>query len=112
MNLIYGIVINIFAHILSFFQLQGQFKIPFLKQNTWLVILLGIPISYLFVYSVKFLVDAHNGEIWPSRLIGFSIGTVIFTGLSFFVFQEAINTKTTICLILAVAILMIQIIWK
>jgi hypothetical protein len=111
-KLFYGIVIGILAHILSFCQLQGQFKIPFLKDNVWAVVALGIPISYLFVYSVKYMVSYYDGEIWPSRLIGFSIGTIIFTVLSHFVFNEVINFKTAICLILSVLILAIQLFWK
>lgn len=112
MTLLYGIFLSILAHIFSFFQLQGQFKIPYLKENTWAVVLLGIPISYLFVTSVKYMVISYNGEMWPSRLIGFSIGTIIFTTLSYFVFHESINAKTTFCLLLSVIILLIQIFWK
>jgi hypothetical protein len=111
-KLFYGLLIGIVAHILSFCQLQGQFKIPFLKENTWAVVLLGVPISYLFVYSVKFMVAAYDGQIWPSRLIGFSTGTIIFTVLSYFVFNEIINTKTLICLLLSVMILLIQFFWR
>jgi multidrug transporter EmrE-like cation transporter len=112
MQLFHGMLVGILAHVLSFFQLQGQFKIQFLKENTWAVVLMGVPISYLFVYSVKYMVAAYDGEIWPSRLIGFSTGTVIFTVLSYFVFNETISTKTLICLSLAVAILLIQIFWR
>jgi hypothetical protein len=111
-KLFYGIFISIFAHVLSFCQLQGQFKIPFLKENVWAVVALGVPISFLFVYSVKYMVAHYDGEIWPSRLIGFSIGTIIFTVLSYFVFNEAINIKTTVCLLLSVLILAIQLFWK
>jgi hypothetical protein len=111
-KLFYGILIGICAHILSFCQLQGQFKIPFLKENVWAVVALGIPISFLFVYSVKFMVAHYDGEIWPSRLIGFSIGTIIFTVLSHFFFGEVINLKTGICIALSASILLIQLFWK
>lgn len=112
MNLLYGILISIAAHILSFFQLQGQFKIPFLKNNIWAVVLLGIPISYLFIYSVRYLVEYYDGQIWPSRIIGFSTGTIVFIILSYFTFNEAITVKTAICVALSVLILVIQLFWK
>lgn len=112
MKLFYGILIGICAHILSFCQLQGQFKIQFLKDNVWAVVVLGIPISFLFVYSVRYMVSYYDGEIWPSRLIGFSIGTIIFTVLSHFVFGETINLKTGICILLSASILAIQLFWK
>lgn len=112
MKLFYGILIGVLAHIFSFFQLQGQFKVSFLKENIWAVVALGIPISYLFVYSVRFMVSAYDGQIWPSRLIGFSIGTIIFTLLSTFIFNEPLNSKTFICIILSISILLIQIFWK
>lgn len=112
MTLVYGMAIAIIAHILSFFQLQGQFKISYLKNNAWAVVLLGVPVSYLFVYSVKFMVGAYNGELWPSRLIGFSVGTIVFTVLSYFMFDEAITSKTLICLGLCVIILLIQLFWR
>lgn len=112
MSLAYGIALSIVAHILSFFQLQGQFKIPYLKDNAWAVVLLGVPISYLFVYSVKHMVGAYDGQIWPSRLIGFSVGTIVFTFLSYFVFNEELTSKSLICLSLCIIILLIQIFWK
>lgn len=112
MTLFYGILIGIIAHILSFFQLQGQFKIPFLKENPFAVVLLGIPVSYLFVVSVKYMVGYYDGQLWPSRLIGFSIGTIVFTFLSYFLFNESLTLKTLICLLLCVIILAIQLFWK
>ena len=112
MNLIYGILVGIIAQVIAFYQLQGRFKYDFLRDNQWFAVLLGIPISYLFMTSVTFMVEHFEGQLWPSRLIGFAIGTAIYTFMSILWFNEPITTKTTICLILSFIILLIQLFWK
>jgi hypothetical protein len=111
-NLLIGIVFGFFAQVLTFFQLQGQLKFDWFKDHYWLTVLMGIPISMLFMYSVKNMILAFNGEMWPSRLIGFSIGAIVFTLLSWSVFNEPLTTKTYVCLFLSFMILIIQLFWK
>jgi len=111
-NLIKGIICGVIANIITFFQLQGSLKIPILKQNQNFVILLGIPISYLFMISVKYMVAAYDGQLWPSRLIGFGVGVIIFTTLSTLLFKEPITLKTAACLLLGLAIILLQLFWK
>jgi hypothetical protein len=111
-KLLIGIVFGIIAQTLTFFQLQGQMKYNWFKNNYWLVVLMGIPVSMLFMYSVKNLILAYNGEMWPSRLIGFSIGAIVFTYFSWSLFGEPLTTKTIICLVLALSILMVQLFMK
>lgn len=111
-NLLVGVMVGFFAQILTFFQLQGQLKYSWIKDNYWLTVLAGIPISMLFMYSVKNMITAFNGEMWPSRLIGFSIGAIVFTLLSWKVFEEPLTTKTYVCLFLSFLILVIQLFWK
>jgi multidrug transporter EmrE-like cation transporter len=77
-----------------------------------MTVMMGIPISMLFMYSVKNMIIAYNGQMWPSRLIGFSIGAVVFTWLSWLIFKEPLTLKTIVCLILAIGILIIQLFWK
>ena len=112
MNLILGIIYGIIAQILTFAQLQGQFKYSFMKDNYFLTSLMGIPISLLFIKSVSFFVEHFDGEKWPSRLIGFSVGAVVFTIMSWIWFREPFTLKTLVCLGLAFCIMMIQIFWK
>ncbi len=73
---------------------------------------MAVPISWLFIKSVENFVEYFGGEIWPSRLIGFGIGIIVFGFMSYILFKEPITTKTLICLLLAVGILSIQILWK
>jgi hypothetical protein len=111
-NLIIGIVFGFLAQSLTFFQLQGSLKFEWFKNNYWITVLMGIPISMLFMYSVKNMVIAFGGQLWPSRLIGFSIGAMVFTCLSWLIFNEPLTTKTYVCLALALGILLIQLFWK
>lgn len=112
MHILKGILFGIAAQVLTFLQLQGQMKIEWFKNNTFLVACMGIPISLLFMYSVKNMVIAYDGAIWPSRLIGFGIGVVVFTIMSHYLFKEPLNLKTLVCLGLGVCIILIQIFWK
>jgi multidrug transporter EmrE-like cation transporter len=58
------------------------------------------------------MVIAFEGQMWPSRLIGFSIGAIVFTLLSWVIFKEPLTLKTGVCLVLAAGILLIQLLWK
>ena len=107
-----GILFGFLAQILTFFQLQGPLKFEWLKNHYWLTVLMGIPISMLFMYSVKNMVMAFDGQLWPSRLIGFSIGAIVFTWLSWIIFNEPMTPKTYVCLALSLMILLIQLFWK
>lgn len=110
--LLVGVLFGFLAQIGTFFQLQGQLKYDWFKENYWLTVFLGIPISMLFMYSVKNIIIAFDGQMWPSRLIGFSIGAIVFTWLSWAIFKEPLSIKTIVCLTLALGILIIQLFWK
>jgi multidrug transporter EmrE-like cation transporter len=112
MHLLKGFIYGLIAQIITFLQLQGQLKYDWLKNNIWFTLLMGLPISYCFMTSVKNLVEAFDGEIWPSRLIGFGIGVVVFTVMSYFMFKEPLTPKTLVCLGLGTLIVLIQILWK
>jgi membrane-associated HD superfamily phosphohydrolase len=112
MKLLFGILLGLIAHIFTFFQLQGRFKYPWMKDNEWVIVLLGIPISFFFMNSVRNLVEWFNGQLWPSNLMGFAIGTFVFTFMSMILFNEHITIKTGICLFLSFSILLVQIFMK
>lgn len=112
MNLLKGMLFGFVAQILTFFQLQGQLKIEWFKNHPILMAFAGVPISLLFMYSVKNMVAAYDGQIWPSRLIGFGIGVIVFTIMSHYLFKEPLTLKTLVCLGLGVCIILIQLFWK
>ena len=112
MNTLLGIFYGFLAQIITFIQLQGNIKYNWYQKYPATILAVAIPISWLFIKSVEHLVKAYNGEIWPSRLIGFAVGIIVFGLMSYFLFNEAITHKTTVCLLLAATILGIQIFWK
>jgi len=112
MNFIIGFLLGLAAQIITFVQLQGQFKFEWAKENPFYMSLLGIPLSLLYLGSVKHLVAHFDGQLWPSRLLGFAIGAIVFTGMSWIWFREPLSIKTLTCLGLALCIMGIQLFWK
>ena len=112
MNLIKGMLLGLVAQIITFLQLQGNIKWGLLSKYPIITLLTSIPMAWLFMKSVEYFVVAYNGEIWPSRLIGFAIGIIVFATMSVLMFKEPITAKTFVCLILACCILGVQILWK
>jgi hypothetical protein len=111
-KLLLGFVYGLRAQVLTFLQLQGNIKWNWYERYPFIVLGMAIPISWLYIKSVEQFVHQFNGDIWPSRLIGFGIGIIVFALMSFFLFNEAINLKTFVCLILACGILGIQLFWR
>tara|TARA_R110000737_G_scaffold348358_1_gene381983 strand:+ start:199 stop:435 length:237 start_codon:yes stop_codon:yes gene_type:complete len=72
----------------------------------------GFPISYLLIISTRYMVDGFGGLLWPGRLVGFSLGMISFAILTSFYMQEGLSMKTSISLILAIALVVVQILWK
>ena len=112
MNFILGLLYGIAAQIFTFIQLQGQFRFQWAKENPIYMALLGFPLSLLYLQSVKHMVAHFEGQLWPSRLLGFAIGAIVFTVMSWAWFKEPLTLKTLVCLGLAVCIMLIQLFWK
>ena len=111
MNVVYALLLGALAQIISFIQLQGQMAWKFPRENPYVMMLLGLPISLIFIKTTKML-NEHFDANWPGRLIGFGIGVIVFTIMSWLVFQEHPTSKTLVCLGLAVAIILVQIFFK
>ena len=111
-KLLQGIFYGILGQVLSFLQLQGSIKYGWYTKYPIIVLLSSIPATWLYLKSVEAFVEMFNGELWPSRLIGFGIGIIIFVTLSMILFKEPLTLKTLTCLILACCILGVQIFWK
>lgn len=110
---IVGVLLGAVAQAVTFIQLQGQIKWELFKQHPYIVAAtLGFPISLLFMYSVRNLIVAFEGQLWPSRLIGFAVGAIIFGVMSHFMFKEPFTVKTFVSMCLAACIVVIQIVWK
>ena len=112
MKILLGILWGLMAQASTFMQLQGRLKYDIMKHNTWAVLLMGIPISFMYMLSMKYFVEAFDGQLWPSRLIGFGIGVMVFTVMSSMLFKEPFTPKTIVCLGLGFLIVALQIFWK
>ena len=111
-KLITGTLLFLLGQTLVWYQINGQFLSDWIKERPLLMSLLGIPISYVYIVATKDLVTAFDGELWPQRLIGFSMGMIAFAFLTWFHLNQAITTKTAVTLTLAFAIVLIQVLWK
>lgn len=112
MNFIIGLLCGVLAQIITFIQLQGQFKYEWMKDNPLVMSLIGVPLSFLYILSVKHMVAHFDGNMWPSRLLGFSIGAMVFALMSRYWFDEPFTLKTVVSLLLALGIMCIQLFWK
>lgn len=111
-RLLVGIFYGILGQVFSFMQLQGSIKYNWFQKYPVIILLSSIPAAWFYIKSVESLVSWADGELWPSRLIGFGIGIFIFVLLSWILFREPITLKTLTCLLLAASILLVQIFWK
>jgi hypothetical protein len=111
-NLVFGIFFGVIGQVLSFFQLQAGIRFGWTEKWSWALMLLGFPISWSFMKSVKYFIDAFDGEIYPSRILGFAVGIIVFSILGWFLFREGISSKTAVCLLLSLCIILIQVLWK
>ena len=74
--------------------------------------LMGVPISFIYIYATKYTTESFDGDLWPQRLIGFAMGMIAFAFLTWIHLNQAITLKTAVTLALAIAIVVIQIVWK
>jgi len=111
-DLLIGIASFFVAHIITFYQLNGQFLSKWFRDNEWIVATSGIIISFFYIWGTKYTVSGMGGEMWPSRFIGFGIGMIIYAiGVNFH-FSEGLTSKTIVSLFLALILICIQVLWK
>ena len=108
----YGVIYGVIGQVLSFIQLQAGIKWGWTQKYGWALMLLGLPISLSFMHSVKNFILAFDGEIYPSRILGFAVGIVVFVIMGWVLFKEGISAKTGVCLLLSLVIILIQVLWK
>lgn len=110
------ILISVFwfflGHVAVWFQLNGQFKWEWFKENTLLLALCGVPISFLYIWGTKYAVQGFEGLLWPGRFLGFSIGMVVYAIFTSWIFNEGITMKTAVSLSLCLLLITIQVFWK
>ena len=110
--LILCLVIFFTVQVITWFQLNGQFVWPWFKNNVFLLCLMGVPISWLYIEATRMGFIAFEGLIWPGRLLGFAAGIFTFALCANIFMGEGLNTKTVVSLTLATALTLIQVFWK
>ena len=105
----WAIIAQTIGGVIAFFQLQGWviWDKPWLKSMWWMYFT-SLFIAPLFFYSTKWSYE-HFGAFWNMRLAGFGVGTIVFGVMSWFFIGEIPTLKTIISLLLAMAIILIQI---
>ena len=106
-KLIYAIILSCLGHIVAFFHMNAQFKWEWAKSQ-WFILLIGIPISYLFYYSTRFSYE-HFGYVWNIRMIGFGLGNLIFGLLTWMILSEVPSPRIIVSLLLALTIILINV---
>jgi len=112
MKLLIGISLLIFVYIISWHQLYGQFVHNFYKKYELHLTLLSVPCTYIAICAVRYITEHFEGEMWPNRILTFSIGIIMFTLLTTIYFNERINLKTITLIGLSALIVLLQVFWK
>ncbi len=113
MKLLTSVLLFFFGQTLIWYQTNGQFKWKWFADHPFLVAcIFAVPISYAFIIATKLVVGYFDGTLWPGRFIGFATGMTSFAILTSLYMNEGINAKTAISLVLATALVLIQILWK
>ena len=108
-----GMGLFLLGQTLAWYQTNGQFLSTWVKEHPILIAAIGgIPVGYSYILGTTYLVQAFHGEVWPSRLLGFSMGILAFTPLTLIHLNETVTLKTGIILMLAVVIVLLQVLWK
>lgn len=108
MKLFFGILLLIVAQIISYFQLQGYNKWDFFNKNVFILCLVGVPVSFLYIVATR-LINEHFYSTWEGRLIGQSVGVIVFSIMSFLFLKEGLGFKTITSILLSFLIILINI---
>jgi len=111
-SLFIGMLLFFVTHIFIWFQINGQFIWKWVADNPIIMAIAGFPVSYLLIISTRYMVEGFGGLLWPGRLIGFSLGMISFAILTSVYMHEGLSMKTLISLTLAIALVVVQILWK
>lgn len=113
MKLFYGFLLFFLGQGLIWIQTNGQFIWPWFKKNPWLISFgFGGIISYILIHATRMVVTHFDGLLWPGRFIGFASGMLVFATMTYYLMGESITLKTGVSLLLASALIAIQLFWK
>lgn len=111
-SIFFVLSVYLLSQAFTFYQLQGHLWSKWIKDHPLLMTLMGVPVGYFVILASREMVSLYGGETWPNRIIGFSIGVIVFSVMAWFILKEPMTTKTLICLFLSFIILLIQLFWR
>jgi hypothetical protein len=106
------LLVYIIGQIFTFYQLQGHMLYKWVKDNPLIMSIMGVPITYLVIKASRVMLELWDGQGWPNRLIGYGVGVIVFTIMSWFLLKEPMTLKTGVCLGLSILIILVQFFWK
>jgi hypothetical protein len=107
-----SILIFLLGQIVVWVQVNGPILWDWAKSYKFLLMLLGVPITWMFMEATRYAILGFNGQFWPGRFLSFTAGIFIFTIMTYIFRAEAITIKTAISLCLALSLILVQIFWK
>ena len=105
-KLFLSIILSIIGNTIAWVHMNAQFRWEWAK-GFWFITIAGIPVSWCFYYATRFSVE-YFGKLWNMRMLGFGIGTILFGVLTWIFLSEIPSIKIMISLLLAIAIIMLQ----
>ena len=108
-----GILFFFIGNIIAWFQFNSQFVWEWWKDKPLLTAsIYAIPAGMLYWYGTKYAY-AGLGEVWGARFMAFSASYFVFPVLTYVLLKESMfTTKTMLCVMLSVCIVLIQLFWK
>lgn len=108
----FSILIFLLGQGLVWIQVNGPLIWEWAKTWRWLLMILGVPITWLFMEATQYAVQGFEGAFWPGRFVSFVTGITMFAVMTWIFREEAINMKTAVSLALAVILILVQLFWK
>ena len=112
MKLALAIFLLSIVYVLGWYQLHGQFLSDWFKKYEYYLIWISVPTTLLSMRAIKLVNEFFNGQIWPNRILTFTIGIILFSILTSFHFGEKLSLKTLTLLLLCFIIVTLQVLWK
>jgi hypothetical protein len=102
------------AQTITWFTSNLQLIYPYFK--TWkgvvVMVIVSMPATVGYIMATRALYIAMDNSLWSVRLIGFAMGVLTFSLLTYVYMKEGLNMKNTVTLALSVIIVLMQVFWK
>jgi hypothetical protein len=107
-----SVTIFFLGQIIVWVQVNGPLLWQWARTYKFALMLLGVPITWLFMEATRYAVSGYEGQFWPGRFTSFVAGIIVFTIMTYVFKGEVITLKTSVSLLLAFALILVQLFWK